>query len=128
LLGLAQSISWLIGYFVWGRVVDRFGALRCTMFTFMILAVAPVTYAFATSGWMLLPAFISIGLVSAGADIGLTNSCLELSDPDHTQEYAAAQSTVIGLRGFVAPFLGVAQPSGVLALVAAFFVGRVQKM
>jgi predicted MFS family arabinose efflux permease len=139
LLGLVQSVSWLAGLFVWGRVVDRLGALRCTTLTFACTAIAPFTYAIATSGWMLIPAFIGIGLVSAGADIGLVNSCLELSDPDRTQEYAAAQSTVIGLRGLVAPFLGVAllglglsEPlvltlSGILALAAAAVVSRVRR-
>jgi MFS family permease len=112
LLGLVQSISWLLGYMFWGRIADQFGGLRCTTITFALQAIAPFTYAIATTGWMLIPAFIGIGLVSAGADISLTSSCLELSDPDHTQEYAAAQSTVIGLRGFVAPYLGV----GLLAL------------
>lgn len=140
LLGLVQSISWLIGYFVWGRIVDRYGALWCIVLTFIIQAVAPLTYAFATTGWMLLPAFIAIGLVMAGGDIGFTSSCLELSDPDRTQEYAVAQSTIIGLRGFVAPFwgvgllgLGVAQPvvfvmSGLLALAAALCAERARRM
>ncbi|MCS7055296.1 MAG: MFS transporter [Thermoflexales bacterium] len=140
LLGLIQSVSWLVGYFIWGRIVDRYGALRCITLTFVILAVAPVAYAFATSGWMLVPAFIATGLVTAGADIGLTSSCLELSEPDRTQEYAVAQSTIIGLRGFVAPFLGVgllglgiAQPvvfllASSLALLAAFCSERARRM
>ncbi len=140
LFGLVQSISWLIGYFVWGWVVDRYGALRCIMLTFAVQAVAPLTYAFATAGWMLLPAFVAIGLVMAGGDIGFTNGCLELSEPDRTQEYAVAQSTIIGLRGFVAPFLGVgllglgvAQPivfllAGLLALVAAVCAERAGRM
>lgn len=140
LLGLIQSISWLIGYFVWGRVVDRYGALRCVAISFVIQAIAPLAYAFATSGWMLLPAFVAIGLVAAGCDIGFTNSCLELSDPNHTQEYAVAQSTIIGLRGFIGPFLGVgllglgmAQPlvfllAGALALAAAVCAERARQM
>lgn len=140
LFGLVQSVSWLIGYFVWGRVVDRYGALRCIMLTFAIQAVAPLTYAFATAGWMLLPSFVAIGLVMAGGDIGFTNGCLELSEPDRTQEYAVAQSTIIGLRGFVAPFLGVgllglgvAQPivfllAALLALVAAVCAERAGRM
>jgi MFS family permease len=140
LLGLVQSMSWLVGYFVWGRIVDRYGALRCIVLTFVIQAIAPMVYAFATAGWMLVPAFIAVGLVMAGGDIGLTSSCLELSDPDRTQEYAVAQSTIIGLRGFVAPFLGVGllglgvpQPlifvmSGLLALAATACAERARRM
>lgn len=140
LLGLAQSLSWLIGYFLWGRVVDEYGGLVCTWLTFAVSAIAPLTYAVATEEWMLIPAFIGIGLVSAGADIGLTNSCLELSEPERTQEYAATQSTVIGLRGLVGPFIGVgllaagfAQSSvfmlaGVMAALSAWVVVRAQRM
>ncbi len=140
LLGLAQSISWLGGYVLFGRIIDRQGALRCTAIAFALQAVAPFTYAFATAGWMLLPAFIGLGLVSAGADLGLTSSLLELADDGKTQEYAAAQSIVIGARGFIAPFIGVgllamgmAQPlvfvlAGVVALAGAFVVSRVNRM
>ncbi len=107
LLGTVQSLTWVLGYLVWGRLIDRFGGVPCTVLTFVCQAIAPLTYAFATSGWMLLPAAMGLGLVSAGADISLTSTCLELADPDHTQEYAAAQSTVIGARGLIAPFIGV---------------------
>jgi len=140
LLGLGQSVSWLIGYFLWGRIIDRYGALRCVMFTFIIQAIAPLGYAFATAGWMLLPSFIAIGLVGAGGDIGFTTACLELSDPEHIQEYAAVQSTVIGLRGFVAPFLSIGLLglgvlhtvvllcSAALVLAATLFVDRARRM
>jgi MFS family permease len=140
LLGLAQSISWLGGYVLFGRIIDQRGALFCTMIAFALQAVAPFTYAFATAGWMLLPAFIGLGLVSAGADLGLTNSLLELADEGKAQEYAAAQSIVIGARGFVAPFIGVgllalgmAQPlvfvlAGVVALAGAYVVHLVRRL
>ena len=140
LLGLAQSIAWLGGYVLFGRIIDQRGALYSTVIAFALQAVAPFTYAFATEGWMLLPAFIGLGLVSAGADLGLTNSMLELADEGKTQEYAAAQSIVIGTRGFIAPFIGVglmalgmAQPvvfvlAGVVALAGAFVVSRVRHL
>jgi MFS family permease len=138
LLGLAQSIAWLGGYMLFGRIIDRRGALFCTMIAFGLQAVAPFTYAFATAGWMLLPAFIGLGLVSAGADLGLTSSLLELADEGKVQEYAAAQSIVIGARGLVAPFIGVgllamglSEPvvfvmAGVVALAGAFVVSRIR--
>jgi len=107
LLGTAQSLTWVIGYVVWGRLIDRFGGIPCTVLTFALQAIAPLTYAFATTGWMLLPAALGLGFVSAGADISLTTTCLELADPERTQEYAAVQSTVIGSRGIIAPFIGV---------------------
>jgi MFS family permease len=140
LLGLAQSISWLAGYVLFGRIIDLRGALFCTVIAFALQAVAPFTYAFATAGWMLLPAFIGLGLVSAGADLGLTSSMLELADEGKIQEYAAVQSIVIGARGLVAPFIGVgllamglSQPlvfllAGGVALAGALVVSRVNRL
>ncbi len=139
LLGLAQSISWLAGYVLFGRIIDQRGALFCTMLTFGLQAIAPFTYAFAATGWMLLPAFIGLGLVSAGADLGLTNSMLELAEEGRTQEYAVTQSIVIGTRGVLAPFIGVGLLAmgvsqslvfvlaGVTALAGAFIVNRVRR-
>lgn len=138
LLGLAQSISWLGGYVLFGRIIDQRGALFCTAIAFVLQAVAPFTYAFATAGWMLVPAFIGLGLVSAGADLGLTSSMLELAEEGKTQEYAATQSLVIGSRGILAPFIGVGLLAmgmsqslvfvlaGGVALAGAFIVSRVR--
>lgn len=140
LLGLAQSISWLAGYVLFGRIIDQRGALFCTAIAFALQAVAPFTYAFASAGWMLLPAFIGLGLVSAGADLGLTSSMLELAEDGHVQEYAAAQSLVIGSRGIIAPFIGVGLLAmglsqslvfvlaGVAALAGALIVSRVRRV
>lgn len=139
LLGLAQSISWLAGYVLFGRIIDRRGALFCTAIAFAVQAIAPFTYAFATAGWMLLPAFIGLGLVSAGADLGLTSSMLELAEEGKVQEYAAMQSIVIGGRGILAPFIGVGLLAmgmsqalvfvlaGGVALAGAFIVSRVRR-
>jgi MFS family permease len=140
LLGLAQSVAWLGGYVLFGRIIDQRGALFCTMLAFALQAVAPFTYAFATAGWMLLPAFIGLGLVSAGADLGLTSSMLELADEGKVQEYAAAQSIVIGARGLLAPFIGVGllamglseawvfALAGGVALAGAWVVSRVRRV
>ena len=76
-----------------------------------ILAVGffvPFAYIWASSGWMLLPAFIAQGIISAGVDIGLISTCIQLAEKDKVVEYAAVQATVIGLRGMITPFLGAA--------------------
>jgi MFS family permease len=139
LLGLAQSVSWLAGYVLFGRIIDQRGALFCTAIAFALQAIAPFTYAFATTGWMLLPAFIGLGLVSAGADLGLTSSMLELAEEGKVQEYATTQSIVIGARGLLAPFIGVGllalgmsqslvfMLAGGVALAGAFIVSRVKR-
>ena len=107
LLGLIQSIFWLAGYLVWGRLVDRRGGLFVLRATCGVAIFTPLIYVFATEAWMLAPAFAVMGIISAGWDMGLINSAIQLADPERVTEYAAIQTSVVGIRGIVAPLIGV---------------------
>lgn len=107
LLGGAQSVMWLLGYLVWGHFFDRFTGVPVLRVLYVLMAVIPASFLVATSGWMLLPAFIAQGLGSAGIDLAFQNCTIELSRDDRTYEYAALLRTVIGVRGLIGPLLGV---------------------
>lgn len=107
LLGLAQSVAWLLSFLYWGRQVDLRGGIWVTQMNCAIAVVIPLSYIWADTGWMLLPAFIAQGIISAGIDLGLINAGIQLAEPGYVAEYAAVQATVVGLRGIVAPILGV---------------------
>ena len=107
-LGLGQSVAWLVGFLIWGRLVDRKGGLPVLRLNQLISVIIPLTYIWATADWMLLPAFIIQGLINAGIDIGLISTCIQLADKEKVVEYAAIQATIIGLRGLITPFLGAA--------------------
>jgi MFS family permease len=107
LLGLIQSIFWLAGYLFWGRLVDRRGGLFVLRATCGVAIFTPLIYVFATEAWMLAPAFAVMGIISAGWDMGLINSAIQLADPERVTEYAAIQTSVVGIRGIVAPLIGV---------------------
>jgi MFS family permease len=107
LLGLAQSLFWLLGYIFWGRVVDQRGGLYVLRLNCVIAMLAPLSYLWATEGWMLAPAFIAQGVINAGWDMGLINAGIQLADPDRVTEYAAVQGTVVGLRGMIVPYVSV---------------------
>lgn len=106
LLGVAQSAAWLVGFLIWGRLVDRKGGLPVLSINQLISVIIPLSYMWATDGWMLLPAFIIQGLINAGVDVGLISTCIQLAERDKVVEYAAVQATVIGVRGIVTPFIG----------------------
>jgi predicted MFS family arabinose efflux permease len=106
-LGLVQSLFWLIGNMLWGRLIDRRGGLWVLRANVGIAAVVPLTYVWAFDAWTLVPAFVAHGIISAGIDLGLISSGIELADPASVAEYSALQATIIGLRGMVAPFIGV---------------------
>ncbi len=106
LLGLAQSLAWLTGYLVIGRLVDRLGGVRSLQLVFVVNAIVMLPYVWATQGWMLLPSYVASGLVTAGVDVAVISTVIQLSEPGRVTVYAAANSTLVGVRGLIAPFLG----------------------
>lgn len=111
-LSTAQSLTWLLGFVYWGRLVDKRGGIWVMRVNFAIGALVPFCYIFATNGWMLLPAFIAQGIISAGVDLGFVNTCIQLAEPDKVVEYAAIHTTVVGIRGLIGPFVGVLLVNG----------------
>jgi hypothetical protein len=106
-LGLVQSAFFLLGYMILGRQIDRRGGLAVLRWVFVVGAIIPITYLLAASGWMLAPAFAALGLVNAGMDLGALNTVMQIAEPGRLGEYSAVQTTVLGMRGLLAPFLGV---------------------
>ncbi len=107
LLGLAESVTWLFSYLLWGRMIDKRGGLFVVRAISAISIVTPLTYMWAQNIWMLLPSAIARGLGMAGFEMGRISAGIQLADPDRVTEYAAIQSTVVGLRGLVAPIITV---------------------
>jgi predicted MFS family arabinose efflux permease len=123
LLGLTQSVCWLLGYIYWGKQVDRRGSLWVLRANFALYALVPFSYFWATNGWLLLPAFIAQGLVSAGVDLGALNATIQLAPPERVEEYSAVQSTIIGIRGLLTPLLGLLLLRLGLTDLAIFAIG-----
>jgi len=137
-LNLALSLVRLPAYFYFGRYVDRWGAVRCLQLACLINIVVVLPYIWVTQAWMLLPTFVASGLVGAAVDLALINAAIQLAHGGRFQEYAALQATVIGARGMLAPFVGVAlfrlgigaaavfAAAGAMALLAALLLLRVR--
>lgn len=123
LLATAQSLTWMLGFVVWGKAIDRRGGLWVLRLNLAIACIVPLAYIFATNGWMLLPAFLAQGIISAGVDLGMLNTCIQLADPDKVVEYAAIQATILGLRGLISPFIGVALVALGVSHAAIFAIG-----
>lgn len=127
LLGLIESLTWFFSYLLWGRTIDRRGGLFVVRAICAISIVTPLTYMSAQSLWMLLPSAIARGLGMAGFELGRISAGIQLADPDRVTEYAALQSTVVGLRGLVAPLLTVGllrlgAPHSSIFLISAIFL------
>ncbi|MYC93411.1 MAG: MFS transporter [Caldilineaceae bacterium SB0661_bin_32] len=128
LLGLVESLTWFFSYLLWGRTIDKRGGLFVVRAISAISIVTPLTYMSAQSLWMLLPSAIARGLGMAGFELGRISAGIQLADPERVTEYAAIQSTVVGLRGLVAPLVTVgllrlgAPHSAVFLLSVVFLV------
>lgn len=106
-LTTVQTAFGLISYSILGRQIDRLGGLQTLRWVFVAGAIVPVSYIFATNSWWLAPAFAAVGIVNAGMDVGTLNTVMQLSKDERLGEYSGLQTLVLGLRGLVAPFLGV---------------------
>ena len=125
LLGLFESITWLLSYLLWGRMIDRRGGLSVVRAITAISIVTPLTYMTAQSLWMLIPSAVARGMGMAGFELGRINAGIQLADPDRVTEYAAIQSTVVGLRGLLTPvvmmgLLRLGVPHSGIFLISAF--------
>ena len=69
--------------------------------------------------------FAALGFLNAGLDLGMLNSVIQLCDPDDLGSYSSLQYTVVGLRGLIAPFLGVWAVRAGLPMPWAFLAGAV---
>ncbi|HRF47780.1 MAG TPA: MFS transporter [Anaerolineales bacterium] len=124
-LTTVNSVFFVIGYVVLGRWIDRAGGVQVLRWIFVIGGIVPVCYAFADSVWVLIPAFAAMGFMNAGLDLGMLNSVIQLCDPDELGAYSSLQYTVVGLRGLIAPFLGVWAVRAGLPMSWAFVAGAV---
>ena len=137
-LNLALSLVRLPAYFYFGRLLDRKGPVRCLQIACLLNMIVVLPYIWVTQAWMLVPTFVASGLVGAAVDLALINAAIQLARGGRIQEYAALQSTVIGTRGMIGPFVGVAllrtgvgtsavfAVAGAMALMGALLLLKVQ--
>ena len=107
-LGLLFAVSRLGSYFFWGRRIDRWGPARCLQIAFALNVLVILPYIWATSGWMLAPAYLAQGILNSAIDIGFIAAATLLAPPQRVSEYTALQFTLVGARGIAGPLIGVA--------------------
>lgn len=110
LANLTQVLA-VVGYFYWGRYVDRHSPQRAVVVNVLLNTTVPLVYILTAfipgvNAWTLLPAFAISGIVGAGIDLSYFNAVLTFSGPDNVSRYQALQSFLLGIRGTIAPFVG----------------------
>jgi MFS family permease len=99
-----QAGSAVIAYLVWGRFIDRGSSLRMTVINTALVLFIPLGFVLAPNVLFLLPVAVIAGITNAGGDITFFTNIVQLAPRERVGDYAVAQSSVMGLRGTIAPF------------------------
>jgi len=99
-----QSGSAVLAYFIWGRFIDRGSSLRITVVNTALVLVMPLGYLLAPNVLFLLPVAAVAGITNAAGDITFFTNIVQLAPRDRVGDYAVAQSSLMGIRGTLAPF------------------------
>lgn len=110
-----------------GLLLDKLGPMRSTGLSFLLLTLYPLGLIFTNTVEMLTVMSVVYGLAHAGASIGWMMGPVSLApSPDKVPQYVAIHATLVGVRGMLFQFLGVAIfwiATDVLHLSAAWAFG-----
>lgn len=92
-----------------GYLMDRLGAMRSVGLSFAMLTAYPILLLIAPDADGLLVASVVYGVAHAGAQVGWMLGPVSLApSADKTAQYVAIHATLVGVRGIVLQFVGVA--------------------
>jgi hypothetical protein len=75
-----------------------------TVINTALVLLMPLGYLMAPSTGFLIPVAIVAGITNAGGDITFFTNIVQLAPPGRVGDYAVAQSSLMGVRGTIAPF------------------------
>jgi hypothetical protein len=75
-----------------------------TVINTALVLLMPLGYLLAPSTLFLLPVAVVAGITNAGGDITFFTNIVQLAPRERVGDYAVAQSSLMGMRGTIAPF------------------------
>jgi MFS transporter, DHA1 family, staphyloferrin B biosynthesis exporter len=136
LLQLAGALSGLLAYFGLGHYLDRKGGFGVTPLGMLLTGLVPAAYLASPNLALLGAGFILLGVGTSAIDLGWQLALVARVTDEHRLRYMAAHTSITGLRGCVAPFVGtlflslgygmgpVLLLSGILGVVGAGMMAR----
>ncbi len=106
-LACVSSIIGILTVYIWGHLSDKRGAPKVMSWNILLLSFVPLIYAFADKFWVLYFASAASGAAFAGLELLVVGSAISLSKGKDVPKYSAIHTTLLGIRGVVAPFLGI---------------------
>lgn len=108
ILGMVNSVFWMVFYAVFGRTVDRRGGFWTVKVNFALMVFMPLAYFLAHNIWMVAVGYVFAGITMAGIDLGWMNAIMQFARREQISDYAALHAGLVGVRGIVAPLVGTA--------------------
>jgi len=106
LLQLAGAVSGLLAYFALGEYLDRKGGFGVTPLGMVLTAAVPGAYLLAPGLPVLAIGFILLGVGTSAIDLGWQLALMARVSDEYRLRYMAAHTSITGVRGFIAPFVG----------------------
>ena len=102
------SIFWLVSYLFWGEYIDRKSPLKALCIIFGLSAMVPLFYFLAYDLWLVALASAFSGITAGGVELAQLNYLTRIAGKREVQKYWGINYSTMGVRGIIAPFLGVA--------------------
>jgi len=103
-----SSIFLIFSYLFWGHYIDKKGSCRSLTLSFFLASFIPLCYFFASTIWHIVPASIISGFTLGTGEIARVHFITNRTKSKDIHTYQGIDFTLMGLRGIIAPFLGVA--------------------
>ncbi len=107
-LGALFSAFWMISYLLWGRYIDKKGPLAALYRIFILTSFVPLLYFLSSDIYLVAIATIFSGATSGGTELARLNYITRATREEEIESYWGIDYSLMGTRGLVAPFVGIA--------------------
>jgi predicted MFS family arabinose efflux permease len=105
-LQLIGALSGLLAYFGLGHYLDRRGGFGATPIGLLLVGLVPLVYLWAPSLAFLAIGYVLLTVGNSLLDLGWQVALVSKVADAHRLRYQAAHTSITGLRGVAAPFVG----------------------
>jgi len=106
-LGSLPSLFWIISYILWGKYIDKEGPLKSLTICFLLSSFVPLLYSISFNLSFIILASIIAGFNIGNGELSRINYIIKISKTENVQTYWGIDFTLMGVRGLIAPFIGV---------------------
>jgi hypothetical protein len=129
IIGTAQSLALLVGYYTWRRIARRYSTRRLLAVVTIGVALYPALLVLSTDLVLIAAITAYSSIIGAGFDLVLFDELMKTIPPRHAVTFSAFQTSFANLAAIVAPLAGasladqIGLAPGLLVAAAIILVG-----